>query len=184
MRIGELQDIFGVSGGSYQRFMSENGNTKGQFSDTYTAACRYFQAREMAGEKIQRAKKAKPTNDSAGAGAEKEKVSGKKLSAKASEKDFDVSDINLDGEDSGKVPIFDTCDDIRNQINRFMRGGSITTNAAFVRLINAALPGSATNPASTRTLTTFLNGKGPGKGCESPVFVSLPILALTLTYPD
>ncbi|KEF59289.1 uncharacterized protein A1O9_04133 [Exophiala aquamarina CBS 119918] len=97
----------------------------------------------------------------------KKQVSDK---AKAASKN-DVSMIVLAGESNCTVPIYETCDDTRTKINRYMRETTGATNAGFVRMVNtAADAGGSFRPATPRHLTAFLKGKGPTKGCENPVF--------------
>lgn len=178
MKVGEFQKKLEVSSSSYGNFMGQNGGTKGMESDTFIAACEFFKKRELAGLKMPRAKKAKTASSSGNtdSNADKANASSKKQSAnkdKAANK-HDVSSVQLDGESKRAVPIYDTCDDVRTKINRYLRETTGATNAGFVRTINsAAFPEDATSTpqtASARQLTTFLNGKGPVKGCESPVF--------------
>lgn len=81
-----------------------------------------------------------------------------------------MSSIHLDGEDNQSVPVYDTCDEIRTKINRFLRTAPGASNAGLIRLVNsAAYPGSKT--ASTVQLRTFMQSKrGPTAGAESKVF--------------
>ncbi|KIW32919.1 uncharacterized protein PV07_04432 [Cladophialophora immunda] len=98
---------------------------------------------------------------------------GKKSASSKSKKDDDndVSSITLDGEDGDAVPVYDTCDDVRTKINRFLRETPAASNAGFVRTINAALPPSSTGQRATAAqLGRFLKKKGPTDGAESPVF--------------
>ena len=45
---------------------------------------------------------------------------------------WDLSDIHLKGEDEEKVPVYDTCDDIRPEISAHLRHAP-TTRARFLR---------------------------------------------------
>ncbi|KAK5055996.1 hypothetical protein LTR84_012547 [Exophiala bonariae] len=166
MKVEEFQNKLGVSAASYRAFMNASAPSNGMQSDTFISACFFFKKREIAGLKMPRAKKAK-TSD----GATTKKVS-------AAEKDktddkYDVSGITLDHEDKLPVPIYDTCDDLRTKINQYMQGNANSTNAGFVRIINAAaFPVNATKPtiATPAQMSTFLKGSGPVKGAGSPVF--------------
>ncbi|KIX93607.1 uncharacterized protein Z520_10785 [Fonsecaea multimorphosa CBS 102226] len=89
---------------------------------------------------------------------------------KANNKDIDISSIHLDGEDEEAVPVYDTCDDIRTKINRFLRETPSASNAGFVRTINAAVQSPTTKTATAAQLSAFLKRKGPTGGAESPVF--------------
>ncbi|KAJ9609865.1 hypothetical protein H2200_006194 [Cladophialophora chaetospira] len=180
MKVGEFQDKLGVSSTGYSRFMQQNGPDKGTGSDTFLAAAEFFKRREIAGVKMPSAsrKKAKTTTSAAAAKeanapatkAKPAKELSKKEQLAALEREHDVSDIHLPGEETDTIPIFDTCDDIRMKINRFMRDTPFSTNAAFMRLVNPALPEHSSKKGSAQTMTKFLNAKGPKKGVESNVF--------------
>lgn len=134
----------------------------------------------VAGLKQPQPKKAKTTASAPGSttdnNTDKAKTKPKKQAsdnAKVASKN-DVSMITLEGESNRTVPIYDTCDDMRTKINRYMREMTGATNAGFVRTVNSAANPMDTidsfRPATASQLTTFLKGKGPTKGCESPVF--------------
>ncbi|KIW55752.1 hypothetical protein PV05_04481 [Exophiala xenobiotica] len=78
--------------------------------------------------------------------------------------------MTLPGEEKDEVPVFDTCDDIRTKIKRYMRETPHATGAGFVRTANRALPEDSDRKAGSQTLTKFLNAKGPRKGAEGNVF--------------
>ena len=169
MKVGEFQDKLGVSPNSYSRFLSQNGAQKGMESDTFWAAAEFFKRREIAGLTMPRAKKAKNvSNHAAGDGDETKDVKVKKDEGRD---DVDVSDVKLEGEDKDSVPVYDTCDDIRTKISRFMRETPFAnTNSAFIRLISAALPATSAMKPTVRQFPTFVNKKGPTSGADSAVF--------------
>jgi hypothetical protein len=144
-----------VSSRSYGEFMGQNGPDKGVCSSTYHAAWAFFKKRELAGVKMPR-KKAKTVDARDGKGT-----------TKNDEPKQDVSDIHLEGEETGEVPIYDTCDEVRRKINAQFRDSSMT-QAAFLREIAKCIPG--TPELSSRRLKTFLNNKGPRAGSDSPIF--------------
>ena len=156
MKIGKFQDVLGVSSKSYGEFMGQNGPTKGAGSSTYDAAWAFFKKMELAGVKMPRKKKAKA-----------EDAKDAKKNKKDDDKKQDVSDIHLQGEEKGEVPIYDTCDEVRRKINAHLRASSMT-QAAFLREIAKCIPG--TPELSAQRLRTFLNNKGPRAGNDSPVF--------------
>lgn len=155
MKIGKFQEKLGVSSKSYGEFMGQNGPDKGMYSSTYHAAWAFFKRRELAGVKMPR-KKAKTVD-----------VKDDKKTAKNDEPKQDVSDIHLEGEEKGEVPIYDTCDEVRRKINAQFRDSSMT-QAAFLREIAKCIPG--TPELSSQRLKTFLNNKGPRAGSDSPIF--------------
>ncbi|PNS13861.1 hypothetical protein CAC42_1352 [Sphaceloma murrayae] len=91
----------------------------------------------------------------------------KKSSTKKDDKkkDYDVSDMHLDGGDKGELPIFDTCQDIRTKINAELRKS--TTKAELARLIAAQLPDGRLTASQ---LQRFLDKKGPLGGAESNAY--------------
>ncbi len=166
MKVGEFQNKFGIGSGSYSRFMSQNGPDKGMQSDTFWITAEFFKRRELAGLKMPRAtKKRKISSTSGGESA----GPSKKEELKAQKDANDVSDIHLDGEDTDSVPIYDTCDDVRTKINRFLRETPGASNASFIRLIDATLSSSSNKPTA-RQLPTFLGKKGATAGADSAIF--------------
>jgi hypothetical protein len=153
MKVGEFQNELGVSSKGYGEFMKQSGPEKGTGSNTYYAAFEFFKKRELAGVKMPRKKTKTEEKTKDGKGGEKDK--------------YDVSGVNLDGEQDERVPIFDTCDEVRRKINAHLRDAP-TTNAGFVRQIAQTFP-SAPEMAG-RHLTAFLGKKGPTNGAENPVF--------------
>jgi hypothetical protein len=155
MKIGKFQEKLGVSGKSYREFMGQNGPDKGAYSATYHAAWAFFKKREIAGIKMPR-KKAKTVD-----------AKDSQETTKNDEPKLDVSDIHLEGEEKGEIPIYDTCDEVRRKINAQFRDSSMT-QAAFLREIAKCIPG--TPELSSQRLKTFLNNKGPRAGSDSPIF--------------
>jgi hypothetical protein len=154
MKVGEFQTAIGVNSKGYGEFMGQTGPHKGTGSNTYYNAFEFFKKRELAGVKMPRKKQ--------------KTEEGKSTSSNKDDKDkYDVSEIHLDGEDHERVPIFDTCDDIRKKINAHLRTAS-TTNAGFVRKIAETFPSAP--DMSGRHLTAFLGKKGPNNGGDSPVY--------------
>ena len=147
MKVGEFQSKLGVSSKGYNDFMKQSGPMKGTGSDTYYAAFEFFKKRELAGVKMPRKKVKTDDNDT------KDK--------------YDVSGVHLDGEEYERVPIFDTCDDMRRKINAHLRAVS-TTNAAFVRQIAEMFPHPP--EMAGHHLTRFLGQKGHTKGADNPVY--------------
>lgn len=147
MKVGELQDKLRVSPKSYQSFMRQNGPHAGFGNNTYMAAHQFFVKREQKGLKMPKAKKA---------------------AAKDVEK-FSVASVpKLDGEEEGNVPVYDTCDDVRNKINAHLRQPGIT-QAAFCReLSKLQAPGEGA--LQSAQMTSFLRKKGVMSGNTSKVF--------------
>ena len=162
MKVGEMATALDVGDASMRNFLGQNGSMKGVDSDTYQAGWEFFKKREMSGVKMPTKKKAKTNNN-------RESNSGNKSgTADKDDKDkLDVSDIHLDGEKEGNVPIYDTCQDVRIKINAHLRNSTMT-QTAFLRELGKQIPGEPT-PSGQR-LKTFIGGKAPLDGGDSPVF--------------
>lgn len=153
--------------------MKQSGPTKGLGSNTYFGAFEFFKKRELAGVKMPRKKQKTEV---------KSKDTKSSKDGKNNEKDkYDVSEVHLDGEDQERVPIFDTCDDIRKKINAHLRVAA-TTNVGFVRQIAETFP----NPPDMagRHLTAFLSKKGPTNGADSPIFYAAYVYFEKLRIKD
>jgi len=119
MRVSEFQRELGINNTSYHRFMKLRGPKKGIENQTMKAAYPFFKKRELAGIKIP-----------------EENV----VSLEDREKDkWDVSGIHLDGEEEERVPVYETCADIRRKIKAHLSEAP-TTKAEFLREVCKAFP--------------------------------------------
>lgn len=151
MKVGEFQKAIGVGTGTYQRFMRMSGAYKGECSDTYWAAARFFKKRELQGLKAAIPPKAKKA----------------KTGTKGQDY-LDVSGIHLPGEESGKVPVLETCDEVRKKIRAMLRHGEVS-QATLCRTITAkCLPEGCT--LQSRQMTAFLGKEGVMTGNTSQAF--------------
>lgn len=155
MKVGELQDKIDVSSKSYLSFMRQSGPHAGSQSDTYIKAHRFLARWEAQGKKIPRAKKAAASSGTASRGAG------------ATDDKYNVDGIELDTNSNGRVPVYDTCDDVRRKIGAHLRATG-QNKAAFARMISAAA-GGETAPQG-KQLTDFQRKKGAVAGNTSKVF--------------
>jgi len=146
MKLGELHKALRVSGRSFNAFLAQSGKFTGMNNATYPAAYRFFKQREAQGIKVT-AKRVK----------------------KSEEKTEDYSGIQLPGEETASVPVFDSCDEIRKKINAHLRQPGIT-RAAYLRDAAKTYPDGRNVQASS--LSTFLSKKGASAGNTSAVFYS------------
>jgi len=108
---------------------------------------------------------------SLGVASAPKKTAPKKLKAHAAddiEKLYDVSQIHLEGEEDGTVPIYDSCNDIRKKIRAFLRRKGVT-QAAFLRALANCRPGGGP-PISASSFQMFMRQTRIGGGTGSPVF--------------
>ncbi|MCJ1482566.1 hypothetical protein MMC06_002732 [Schaereria dolodes] len=68
----------------------------------------------------------------------------------------DLSDIELDHEDEGKIPIFDTCDDIRKKINDLIINTPKANQTSFARKLNKLVVNHEDAKVDGRQLGAFL----------------------------
>lgn len=121
MTIKDFCDAIHVGQGSYRGFMGQNGPHKGVQSDTYVRAAAYFQKREQLGLKLptKRRKTTETDKERNGEQAGQKSANGttKVAAEPATEGDMNLVNITLDGEETGTVPIYETCDMVRKKIN-------------------------------------------------------------------
>lgn len=166
MKVGEFCDTIKVSNNAYRRFVSQSGATKGAQSDVYMAAAAYFKKREIAGLKLPTAnsKKAK-TNSGASTGASN---GGGGSGSPSGSGDF--RQIELPGEATDSVPVYDTCADVRRKISAYLREPG-TTQAQFCRDLYAQLHGPDKGAGlKTAQLQRFRGKSGANEGGDSKVF--------------
>ncbi|KXS95764.1 hypothetical protein AC578_1721 [Pseudocercospora eumusae] len=150
MKVGEFCAAIGVSNKSLNDFLRQNGTMKGSGSATYSNAWAYFKKRELAGIKAP-TKRAKTTSAAESSASTTVSLSG----------------IFLDGEDTGSVKIYDTCDEIRKKISAHLTKPGIT-QAQFCRDLAAQLHTGVN--IQSKQLTDFRNKKGARAGNTSSVF--------------
>ena len=83
--------------------------------------------------------------------------------------DYEVSSIHLPLEDEERVPIFDTCDDVRVKIATYLSSSEMT-RAAFMRLLCSAAFPISKKGIQDRQLANFQTQSGVRRGCESNVY--------------
>ncbi|RYO36253.1 hypothetical protein AA0111_g3183 [Alternaria arborescens] len=151
MKVGEFQKEANITPDAYSRFMSQHEKDKGSKSSVYLVAWAFFKTREIQGIKTTPNKKARSSQGP----AQKDSVPS-------------IDDIELDGEKDDKVPLFDTCDDVRKKINAHLKKPGVT-QAAFLRAASTSFH----NPPKTlnaRELSAFRSKKGALNGNTSGVF--------------
>ncbi|KAF7453003.1 hypothetical protein TUN199_01394 [Pyrenophora tritici-repentis] len=142
MKVGEFQKAIDVLPTTYSRFMSQNGKTKGEQSSVYLAAWKFFKQREMMGIKTVPNKKVKKAGEGDGPPP--------------------VDDVELEGETEDKVPVYDTCDDVRRKINAHLKKPGVT-QASFLRAASASFH-TTEKKLAARSLSTFRSKHGAYEG--------------------
>ena len=151
VRVGEFQKKLGVNSRGYLMFMRQHGPHAGSGSNTYMAANEFFARMEDMGVKI------------AKAGSSRRSEGGQSTPDSTA---YNVDGIELPINDDGKVPVYDSCDDIRNKISAHLRTTGVT-KAAFLRTIAET---SGVPPIQSKQLTDFTGKHGPMAGNSSKVF--------------
>jgi hypothetical protein len=130
MKVTEFQKEIGASSKSYYSFMNQHGTYKGSGSMVYENAWRFFKAREMNGVSMPKKPRASASSNKASKTGDNDTATRKKDVPKRGavvQADLDkISDISLPGEDENKVPVFDTCGEVRRKISAYLRRDGIT----------------------------------------------------------
>ncbi|KAJ9129569.1 hypothetical protein NKR19_g10304 [Coniochaeta hoffmannii] len=156
MKVGEFQRAIGVSPNAYSAFMKQDGPAAGQRSATYTKAIIFFAKRDLS---------SLSNSDLVNFGSNNTtKRAKKEESAKA----VDLSSITLPGEEYGRVPVFDTCNEIRRKIRAFLKKDGLS-QAAFCRELTKIVAASGRR-INASSLANFMGQKGPSGGSGSIVF--------------
>lgn len=166
MKIGQFQDVLGVTSRGYNAFLRQNGQMKGAESNTYASAHRFFAKRELQGIK-----------------EPKKKAATSKKAKKEAEQKFDVSGIHLDGEEDVEVEIYDTCDVVRRKIRAHLRDPAVT-QAGFLRDIAKTYPASMNKKIAAKSLNDFLSKSGANVGNTSSVFYAAYVFFEKLRIRD
>ncbi|KAF7960975.1 hypothetical protein EAE96_000645 [Botrytis aclada] len=169
-----FQRAIGVSGKSYRTFMNKYGHDKGSGSNVYYNAVAFFKKRDLKNSMtpvlpsppLLPFSVSSPSNPipSPPRIVMQPRPAKKRLS-KAAEP-YDVSDIELEGEDIESVPIYDSCHEIRKKIKVFFRNVS-SNESAFCREIAKTFPDG--RGVLTKTLNNFMKQKDP-HGNQSPAY--------------
>jgi hypothetical protein len=78
----------------------------------------------------------------------------------------DLATVELEGEFSDEVPIFDTCDDVRKKLRNHLSKPGVT-KAGFARDLSELVRCEKVTP---KHIDKFLTFKGPRGGGHSPAF--------------
>ncbi|KAF7888421.1 uncharacterized protein EAF02_002962 [Botrytis sinoallii] len=153
---GEMNDTnfqraTGVRGKTYRTFMNKSGYDKGSGSNVYYNAVAFFKKRVLK-------KSMKPVLPSPPLLPH----SKERLSKPAGP--YDVSGIELEGEDTESVLIYDSCHEIRKKIKTFLQNVS-SNKSAFCRELAKIFPDG--REVLTKTLNNFMKQKDP-HGNKSP----------------
>ncbi|KAF2211736.1 hypothetical protein CERZMDRAFT_42545 [Cercospora zeae-maydis SCOH1-5] len=155
MKKTEFANTIQVNSNSLNRFLTQNGSMAGAGNSTYFNAWKFFKERDRVGIKAPKKMKASTSPFF---------VTYHGAAATAIP---DITAIHLRGEETGSVPIYDTCDEIRKKINAHLVKPGVT-QASFCRDLAAQLsPGAS---IQSKQLTDFRSKKGPRHGNTSCVF--------------
>ncbi|KAI1762217.1 hypothetical protein GGR53DRAFT_502244 [Hypoxylon sp. FL1150] len=174
MKKGEFCKAIHCSSSGLSTFLSKRGSMEGENSSVYTYAWHWFKQREIAGLKMPDVKKRQKTEAVVAAvdsSSDVAAVSGSKTGRAAAPQatEADINNVQLPGEETDEVPVFDTCDEIRRKINAHIKTPGLTA-AQFCRDIYAQLHMPAVKCFQSKSLNDFRGKRGPNAGCTSRVF--------------
>ncbi|TGO20777.1 hypothetical protein BPAE_0266g00040 [Botrytis paeoniae] len=168
---GEMNDInfqraIGVSGRSYRTFMNKNGHDEGSGSNAYYNAVAFSKIRDLQKSMppVLPSPPLLPHSLPSPPAAMHSPTAKKRLSKAA--RPYDVSGIELQGEDTESVPIYDSCHEIRKKFKAFLRNVS-SNESALCREIAKTFPDG--RGVLTKTLNNFMKQKDP-HGNQSPAY--------------
>ncbi|KAI0882054.1 uncharacterized protein GGS22DRAFT_196211 [Annulohypoxylon maeteangense] len=164
----EFARTIGCTASSLSTFLSKRGSMEGQNSNVYVNAWEWFKQRDVAGLKMPNAKKARKAKEATAAktdigGPGTRKAAAPPVSA------VDISGVQLPGEESDEVAVYDTCDEVRRKVEEHLDTPGITA-AQFCRDIYAQLSQPTIKPFQSKQLNDFRNKQGSNAGCMSKVF--------------
>lgn len=181
----------GVSMKSLANFLAMHGAFKDANSASYDNAWAYFKKREMAGLKlpVKKAAKMAKTDDAAATTSDATPTSISTTSTTATAKapagtkkaqtssaGVDISAIHPDGEEDDRVPIFNSCDEVRRKINAHLKKPGVT-QAQFCRDILARMPPPPLRNPFPSTLLTSLTLSPEHKSASRPANIQSVQLA-------
>ncbi|KAF2434165.1 hypothetical protein EJ08DRAFT_627671 [Tothia fuscella] len=177
MKVVEFTKAINVSGPGYYRFMKQTGPDKGQGCEAYTSAMRFFQKLEKNGviptEPIAKKIKLSTSAPSITSASTFPKPPASSVTSRASSAaptgtPNAGASVQLEGELSDNVPVYDTCDEIRRKINKYLSQPSIT-QASFLRTLMSQYHTQSKVIQSVQ-LSRFRGMSGPDAGNTNPVF--------------
>ena len=180
MKVGEFCQKISVSNNAYNRFSQQHGPTKGLQSDVFMNASAYFKKREIAGSKLPTAA-SKKAKTAAGKTASSKKdgddpnddpkdTPKKTAKGQGGSDPSDFLQVHLDGEEDDKVPVYDTCADVRRKISAHLRDPGVT-QAQFCRDLHSQLHGPEKGAKIQSTqLARFRAMSGANQGGDNKIF--------------
>lgn len=156
MTVREFQSAIGVSPSAYSGFMKQRGPAAGQRSATYKTALSFFRGQQLNGPSNSGSVRAGPSN------------SAKRAKKDDSAMTLDVSGVTLPGEGYGRVPVFDTCDEIRKKIRALLKKDGVA-QAGFCRELTSMVADEG-RKVNASSLANFMGQKGPTGGAGNVVF--------------
>lgn len=176
MNKAEFGRAIGASPPALSNFLSKKGTMGGSGSSVYRNAFAWFEQREAKGLKMPDVKKRqrqelqrKEANVSSASGSSKADNAPQSKNAKTTAAVPDVSEIQLDHEETDEVPVYDTCDEIRKKINAHLKTPGLT-QAQFCRDLYAQLKVPNCKQIQSKQLTDSRAQSGPRTGVKGTVF--------------
>ncbi|KAI0602932.1 hypothetical protein F4775DRAFT_531204 [Biscogniauxia sp. FL1348] len=184
MKKGEFCKVIGCSNSSVHTFLAKRQSMEGSGSVVYVKAWEWFKKRDLAGLKMPDVKKRQkaeaeakakaasasasaPSNIAGGAPAPSRSANG--APPNPGPTTAEISAIHLPGEETDSVPVYDTCDEVREKIRAHMETPGLT-QAQFCRDLYAQLHRPSCKSFQSKVLNDFRGKTGPRAGCTGSVF--------------
>jgi hypothetical protein len=166
MKKGEFCNAIGNSNAAVNTFLKKAGSMDGAGSEVYANAWAWFKQREMAGLKMPDVKKKQAAQAAAATGS----AAGAALpSAPRASVTCDISAVELDGEETDSVDVYDSCDEVRKKISAHLQTPGLT-QAQFCRDLYAQLHAPSCKSIQSKQLNDFRAKRGARDGCTSSVY--------------
>jgi len=163
MKIGDFCKAIGVSNNALNHFVHQHEPSKDAESDVFFGATEYFAKWKIADIKPPAANNIRVRTESGAKGR-----SGKRSASGGIA--VDRYRIELPGEATDDVPVYDTCDDVRRKISAYLRKYNVT-QAQFCRDLCSQLDGPGKGGSiQASQLQRFRGRSGAIEGCASKVF--------------
>lgn len=179
LRIEALCQQLKVSEDDYKRFIAMRSERDNMGSIVYHNGREFLNDREKRGLHTTPAAKKQRRDSAQGSSPATRKNSPREQTKNSGPSD--ISDIHLEGEEHERVPIFDTCNDVRRKINAHLKKFAMS-QTQFARDLNEHV--AVADNVDQRKIGLFLKKSGANDGAKSPIFYAAYVYFEKLRIKD